>query len=116
MRWSPRTYSHIDLVAARDEEENRGDGDFIDVKRYSIAWTHGWTGSIETRLEAAFRDETFKGEDREEESYDYGISINYQWRRWLSLELGADFSDRDSNIDRLEFERTIYRLTAHLSR
>jgi hypothetical protein len=59
--------------------------------------------------------EVFEGTVREQETYNYNIALAHQWRRWLSFELGVDFSDRDSNIDRLEFQRTIYWLSASLS-
>jgi polysaccharide biosynthesis protein VpsM len=113
--WLPRSYSRIDLVTTRQEREAYGKADFIDEKLYAATWTHGWTDDLETRLEAAYMDESFQGEDRDQQTSDYGIALNYQWRSWLSFELGASLSDRDSNIDTLEYQRTIYRLSANLS-
>ena len=115
LRWSPLSYSHVDLVTSREPLEAYGNADFIDTKRYAATWTHGWTDDLESRLQVAYLDETFVGEDRNEETYDYGFSLNYQWRNWLALDLGANYSNRDSNIDALEFRRTVYRLGATLS-
>lgn len=115
MRWSPRSYSHVDIIAAREEEEAYGDGNFIDVRRYEIHWNHDWTDRIGTKIDASYVDETFIGDDRDEQSMGYGIAVKYRWQRWLSLQLGANFSDRDSNLERLQYDRTLYKLSVNLS-
>lgn len=115
MRWSPRSYSHIDVITAREEDEAYGDGNFIDVQRYEITWSHNWTDRFGTKISAAYRDESFEGINREEQSCDYGIALNYLWRRWFSVELGVDFSDRDSTLENLVFDRTVYSLAVNLS-
>ncbi|NNC54941.1 MAG: outer membrane beta-barrel protein, partial [Pseudomonadales bacterium] len=115
LRYSLRSYSHFDLQAARDEEETNGDGNFIDVLSFSLAWTHGWTDSIQTLLQVAHYDATYEGVGRDQEVFEYGVSLNYQWRRWLSVALAADFSELESNIDSFEFTRSNYRISANIS-
>ena len=115
IRWSPRSYSHIDLITARPVQEAYGGADFIDTEIYAAHWTHGWTERLETRLGVAYRKEVFEGSFREQETFKYDMSVTHQWRRWLSFELGASFSDRDSNIDRLIFDRTVFWLSASFS-
>lgn len=113
--WSPRSYSQFQLMAAREEEETYGEGDFIDAMRYSLSWSHGWTDVLETRLRASYLDESYHGVERDQHTMDYGVALIYQWRRWLALELGADFSDSDSNIDWLMYDRNVIRVGATLS-
>jgi hypothetical protein len=116
IRWSPLSYSHIDLVTARPVQEAYGGGaDFIDTELYAAHWTHGWTERLESRLGATYLKEVFEGSVRKQETYRYDMTLTHQWRRWLSFELGASFSDRDSNIDRLIFERTVFWLSASFS-
>ncbi|NNL56437.1 MAG: outer membrane beta-barrel protein [Pseudomonadales bacterium] len=115
LRYSLRSYSHFDLQAARDEEETNGDGNFIDVLSFSLGWTHGWTDSIQTLLQVAHYDATYEGVGRDQEVFEYGVSLNYQWRRWLSVALAADFSELESNIDSFEFTRSNYRISANIS-
>jgi len=115
IRWSPRSYSHIDLVTARPVQEAYGGADFIDTELYAVHWTHGWTERLETRLGATYLKEVFEGSFREQETFKYDMTLTHQWRRWLSFELGASFSDRDSNIDRLIFDRTVFWLSASFS-
>ena len=115
LRWSPLSYSHVDLVTAREPREAYGNADFIDTKIYTASWSHGWTDDLESRLELSYLDENFVGEDRDEETYEYDLSLQYQWRNWLAFYLGANYSDRNSNIDALEFQRTAYRVGAVLS-
>ena len=115
IRWSPRSYSHIDLVTARPVQEAYGGADFIDTELYAAHWTHEWTERLETRLGATYLKEVFEGSIREQETFKYDMTLTHQWRRWLSFELGASFSDRDSNIDRLIFDRTVFWLSASFS-
>ena len=61
IRWSPRSYSHIDLVTTRPPQEAYGIANFIDTRLYAVAWTHEWTERLETRLGAAYRKEVFEG-------------------------------------------------------
>ena len=115
IRWSPRSYSHIDLVTTRLPQEAYGIADFIDTRLYAVTWTHEWTERLDTQLGAAYWKEVFEGSVREQETYIYNIALTHQWRRWLSFELGAGFEDRDSTIDRLVFERTVFWLSANFS-
>jgi hypothetical protein len=115
IRWSPRSYSHIELVTARPSKESYGFADFIDTELYAAAWTHEWTERLESRLGVAYQKEIFEGSVRAQETLEYDLALTHQWRRWLSFELGAAFSERDSTIDRLIFERTIFWLSASFS-
>ena len=115
IRWSPRSYSHIDLITARPVQEAYGGADFIDTEVYAAYWTHDWSERLGTRLGVTYRKEVFEGSFREQETFNYDMALTHQWRRWLSFELGASFSDRDSDIDRLIFERTVFWLSASFS-
>lgn len=116
IRWSPRSYSHIDLVTARPVREAYGGGaDFIDTELYAAHWTHDWTERLESRLGATYLKEVFEGSVREQDTVRYDMALTHEWRHWLSFELGASFSDRDSNIDRLMYERTVFWLSASFS-
>ncbi len=112
IRWSPRSYSHIDLGTSRPVREAYGGADFIDTEIYAANWTHGWTERLETRLGVGYQKEVFEGTFRKQDTWVYDIALTHQWRRWLSFELGASFYDRDSNIDRLNYDRTVFWLSA----
>lgn len=113
--WSPRSYSQFYLSTSREERESYGEGDFIDTTTYSVTWNHGWTDLLQTDLRLSYMDETYQGVDRDQGTLDYGISVIYQWRRWLALELGADFSNSDSNVDWLVYDRNVVRFGATLA-
>ncbi len=113
--WSPRSYSEFELGAARSEEETYGEGDFIDTTTVSLGWNHGWTDYLQSRVSVAITDESYHGIDRDQETLDLSLSLMYQWRRWLALELGADYSDSDSNVDWLMYDKNMIRLGARLT-
>lgn len=116
LRWSPRSYSQIDLATSRPVREAYGGAaDFIDTEIYSAAWTHGWTERLKTRLGVGYEKEVFEGSLREQDTFKYDLALTHQWRRWLSFELGASFYDRDSNIDRLIYDRTVFWLSGSFS-
>lgn len=115
LSWAPRSYSQVQLIAAREEQETYGEGDFIDTMRYEVGWNHSWNDLLETRLKLSYQDETYHGVDRDQGTMDYGVSLVYKWRRWLELELGADFTDSDSNIDWLIYDRNVLRVGATLT-
>lgn len=113
--WSPRSYSEFEVSAARSEEETFNDGDFIDTMTYSLGWSHDWTDLLQSRFSVSYRDETYHGIERDQDTVDYSVSLMYQWRRWLALELGADYSDSDSNVDWLMYDKNMIRIGATLT-
>ncbi len=110
--WSPRSYSRFELGAARIEEETYGEGDFIDTMTYSLDWSHGWTELLQSTFGVSYSRESYQGIDRDQDTMDYRLALVYQWRHWLALELGADYSDSDSNVDWLMYDRNVVRLGA----
>ncbi|NNL54008.1 MAG: outer membrane beta-barrel protein [Woeseia sp.] len=118
IRWSPRSYSYFDFATSRyPSEVTSVTGDLIDNTDYSIAWSHEWNERIKTELAASYEDEDFQGSAlaRTQKLFEYGVTLTYEMRRWLSWDLGVDVSSRDSNIDNFDFDGTIIRLAAQLT-
>jgi len=118
IRWSPRSYSHFDLSTRRYPSEITSlTGDVIDNTTYSVAWSHDWSERVMTRLGTSFWDQEFRGsaQGRLQELNEYGVTLAYEMRRWLTWEFGVAVSSRDSNIDRFDFDGTIVRLSATLA-
>jgi len=114
VRWSPRTYSHFDFRTARYPSESNGGGNFIENTIYSVTWEHEWSIRVKSRLEARDLDQDYRGSavNRKQEFAQYSLFLNYQMRRWLSWEVGVEVGSRDSNINRYEFDRNVYSVSA----
>jgi polysaccharide biosynthesis protein VpsM len=117
IRWSPRTYSHIDLSTERfPEETTTTSADVRDTKTYSLSWTHEWNDRLETqisgsRIENAFREDI---QARVQDLRRYRLALNYDMRSWLTWELALEANSRDSKVDRFKFDGKIVRIGARI--
>ena len=118
IRWSPRRYSHFDFATARyPSEVNSVTGDLIDNTTYSIRWSHEWSDRVVSYITARNLDQEYRSAavGRLQELTEYSVALAYEMRRWLTWEFGVDVSSRKSNIDRFDFDGTIFRLGAKLT-
>ena len=92
-----------------------GNANFIDSTITRAIWTQDWTGLISTTANYGVGDHDYEGTNRSDDVSNYGISLDYKFRRWLSIGVAYDFDDRDSNINALDFERNSYSLNVSLS-
>jgi len=114
LRWSLRSYSHIDVQTARYPSETNGGGDFVENTLYSVAWEHEWGARVKSRLAASDLDRDYLGSslNREQQLTQYRFSLSYQMRRWLEWTVGVEVSSRTSNIQRFEYDGNIYTIGA----
>ncbi|MGI9288680.1 MAG: outer membrane beta-barrel protein [Pseudomonadales bacterium] len=107
LTWSPRSYMHFNFKTDRSTEETNGGGDFIDVQRISTEWTHEWSERVQSVLGVAYVDEEYENFDRDEQVTEFAGNLAYQLKRWIALEIGTRYRDRSSNIDLLNFNRSV---------
>ncbi|SEA33921.1 outer membrane beta-barrel protein [Microbulbifer marinus] len=109
IRWMPRSYSAFDLITERRSDEAYGVGDFIDVQRYTLAWTHAWMDRLTSEVSFNRSNNDYEGLDRVEEVTTSSLSFNYQMQRWLSLRAGVNVSEQDSSgVDaRFEYDKNL---------
>ncbi len=108
LTWSPRSYAHINFKTERGSQETNGGGDFIDVQRISTEWTHEWNDRVQTLVGLAYEDEKFENFDRDEQVTEFSATLTLQLKRWLALQLGGRYRERTSNLDVLDFNRSIF--------
>ncbi len=107
VRWEPRTYSAFDVNTSRRSEETNGAGNFIDVASYELAWHHKWMERLATTVSYNFADNDYEGVDRRDESRAASVIVNYQMRRSLSFNAKLNYSEQDSDLPGLDYERSI---------
>jgi len=114
IRWSPRTYSHVDLDFTRAPTETTGGvGDFIDRTTTGVRWSHEWNSRLLTETRASYLDETYQGEQRTDKIQNYGFKAAYRMRRWLSFGGDYAYSVRHSDVNDFDYRRNVFMLFLH---
>jgi len=117
VEWAPKTYSIITLTSAARTDESSGSGSYIDAEDYGISWGHSWSQKISSNAYYNISDETYVDDfaGRQDDMTRYGVRVDYEMRRWLSVGLSAGYSERDSNDASNNYERNITALHFQLS-
>jgi hypothetical protein len=111
VRWSPLTYSHLNLTLNRAPAETTGGvGNFIDRTVSSARWAHDWSNRLTSEATAAYMTDNYQGVDRTDNTQRYGLKATYKMRRWLNF--GADYAHtaRNSNDNNFEFKSNVFML------
>ncbi len=124
MTWSPKTYSVFTLSSGNKPQESSGIGDFIDAENITLGWQHGWSDSINSSVYVMTLSEDYVNSfnNRSDDSVNAGVSIDYTIKRWVSVSLAYDYSERDSRVDApalplssFDFDRNKFTLGVDLS-
>jgi hypothetical protein len=113
VRWSPRSYSHIDFGTERYPAESRTlTGDVIDTETYSASWLHEWSDRVASRLAFRRLDEDFRDSvaGRIQELEQIMVSLHYTMRSWLTFDVEFQENSRDSNVNRFIFDGKIVKI------
>ena len=71
-RWSPRTYSTVDITSIQRQDETNGFGDSIDVAEFKVSWNHIWPNRISSTIDFLFTKEDFAPTIREDSRFKTG--------------------------------------------
>ena len=109
VRWSPLSYSVVDVTAQRTFVESTGVGDAVINSRTTVGWTHAWSSRFNHNLYWWKANDDFvgAGATRQDDTVTMGLRLSYRYQRWLSL--GAQFShtERDSNDALFRYRRNV---------
>ncbi|GAA0691867.1 hypothetical protein GCM10009104_18560 [Marinobacterium maritimum] len=110
--WKPRSYSAFTLNTRRglDEGSDGADGeDYIETTRTSLNWNHEWSSYLSSDVNYAFTDEQYET-DREDETSEFAIGLNYDLRRWATVGVGYKYKDVDSNVASERYDNNVYQV------
>ena len=97
-------YSTISLGASQLVEEPGDEfADFYESQLLGVAWDHALTDRFDLGLYAKFIDDEYNT-GRVDEFTDYGITLDYAWRPWLSGGLFYGQVERESNIPNVAYD------------
>ncbi len=110
-RWSPLTYSHLDLTTSRAATDPSGLGNYIVTRQFSARWTHDWSSRFTTEASAAFANDAYNGVERADRRNSLGLRAHYKIQRWLRVGAEYDYARRDSSLDTYDYNRNLFMLT-----
>ncbi|MDO6559180.1 outer membrane beta-barrel protein [Paraglaciecola chathamensis] len=113
--WEPLERTTFILDSQNEARETNGDGDFIRRKDLSLQWRHEWLQRLRTQAGIAVGTDDYEGSGRTDDIQDLNFAVIYEFRRWLTFNLGYTYSERDSNQDVIDYDQNIYRLTAKVT-
>ena len=113
VRWSPLSYSVLDVSALRTFVESTGVGDTTISSRISATWTHAWSSRLNHNLYVYRMNDDFVGggTSRKDETTTIGLKFNYQFQRWLRLGAEVAHTERDSNEALFFYRRNVLMFT-----
>ena len=111
MRWSPKSYSVIDVATSKEAEETDGTGNYIDTTSLDLQWTHAWSDIWRTRVYYGVSNDEYVASAREDDQLSYGVGVDYDMRRWLNFGVDYIYSERESNQANLDYEKNTVYLT-----
>ena len=113
IRWSPLTYSVVDLTLRRGAIETSGGvGDYILDTSTAAKWNHQWSSRVSTDVIASYATNAYKGlsTPRDDEIQVYGANLNYSMRRWLKAGAGYTHNVRDSDQNVFDYKSNVFML------
>jgi len=113
VRWSPLSYSVLDVSALRTFTESTGVGDTVISSRANLTWTHAWNSRLNHNLYLYRTNDDFvgSGATRQDETTTIGLRLNYQFQRWLRLGAELAHTERNSNDALFPYRRNLLMFT-----
>ncbi len=115
VNWFPLSYSNISLVTQQRLQEADGLGNDANVRNVSLSWKHDWYRNIKTTTNLFYNNSDFSGNTREDNDFGAGISLDYEFRRWLTIGADYQYLIRSSTAQDFDYERNVFGIHVLLS-
>jgi len=116
LTWKPRSYSIFDVSTGRDTDETNGYGDYILREDVTLGWANNWNERFRTTVDAGYAQEEHRPSPRTDDVRYFGLSADYLFRPWLRFGASVKRYDRSSSIDELAYDRSVFLLSAEITR
>jgi hypothetical protein len=105
VRWSPLSYSHLDLGVDRNVTPTIASDNLRASDRYRLNWSHDWSPRVTTQLFGAIENAENLGVQRQDEFASFGVDLNYGIRRWLGIGVNYTYRSLKSDNNELDFNQ-----------
>jgi hypothetical protein len=113
--WTPSGQTLVTVNSSHTPRETSTGGNFIESASTGANWIQSWTSSVTTTVSASVGEDDYVGSSRSDDLTNYGISLDYEFRRWMTVSLTYENTDSDSNNNTFDYDRSIVGLTANIS-
>lgn len=113
--WSPLTYSSFDFSTSQAAVDPLTEGNYIEQRVFDFGWNHNWSELFSSRLSLNYMDEEYVGVTRNDETLGFILSADYQLMRWVNIGVFAEFSEKDSTTNNLNYDKNTFGVNARLS-
>ncbi len=115
--WTPVSYSKFSISSQLGTRETNGQSDFIRSQSINLGWQHSWLERLTTQLQLRIAKDSYEGGTvpREDDVNGAQFVLQYQFYRWLRIDIHGEHETRESDTGLINFDRNRYGVTAHFS-
>lgn len=115
--WEPINYSSFEWHLSRKAKDSDTVGDYILEASTSLSWDHDWAERFSSHLKLRYSNEDYvaSSDDREDKTANASLSFAYIFTRWAKLNLGYQFTNKDSNSNNISYDQNAVNLGVSLS-
>jgi len=111
LRWAPRTYSYIDILARRGAVDSLGTGIYTVDNTFGATWNHRWMQYVSTRALITHTSSDFQGLARTDKLSTLSFGGYFDIRTWLRFGAEITHQKRGSTDSTVEFSRNVLLFT-----
>lgn len=115
VRWSPLSYSNVDLSTGKSFNDPLGGGTIINNRNFNAKWSHAWTERVKSEVLGGVVKDNYSGLGRDDTTNTLGFKLTYDMQRWLTL--GAEYTNtnRSSNQSNFDYRKNLILFSAKVA-
>ena len=115
VRWSPLSYSDVDLSTGKNFNDPLGGGNIINNRFFNAKWTHAWSERVKSEVSGGLIKDNYDGLGRNDTTGNFGIKLTHGTQRWLTLGAEYNYSNRDSNQNNFNYRKNLILFSAKVA-
>ncbi|MCG6200436.1 outer membrane beta-barrel protein [Psychromonas antarctica] len=108
--WQPLLRSTFELHLTRAGEDSDTIGDYVDILGSALSWKHNWTDRIHSNAVVSYSTVDYASVTREDDVVNMAVVINYEFTRWLKVTAGYEFTNKNSNVTDISYDKNLANL------
>jgi hypothetical protein len=105
--WKPLTYTTLTLETSRAAKDPDVQGDYISESIYAANWQHEWSKKITSTLSLSYVREEYTGFERLDKSNNLYADVSYKFKRWVDVALYIEYTDQDSTLENIVYDKNV---------
>ena len=115
VRWSPLSYSSVDLSTGKALIDPLGGGNIINHRNFNVKWTHAWAERIKSEVLGSVLKDNYDGLARDDTTNSLGFRLTYDMQRWLTLGAEYTYTNRSSNQSNFDYRKNLMLFSAKVA-